>query len=51
MIRAPGESVIREEIYRIQMQCQESNMAWCDPEFEADDKALYIDALNPPEYA
>jgi hypothetical protein len=26
-------------------------MAYCDPEFDADDKALYIDSLNPPEYA
>ncbi len=26
-------------------------MAYCDPEFEADDRALYIDSLNPPEYA
>ena len=24
---------------------------WSDPEFPADDTALYIDHLNPPDYA
>lgn len=26
-------------------------MMWNDADFDADDKSLYIDPLNPPEYA
>ena len=51
MIRAPRDNAILEEIHRIERQCKESGLAWVDPEFDADDKALYIDPLNPPEYA
>jgi len=51
MIRGPRDNAILEEIHRIERQCQETKLAWCDAEFEANDKSLYIDALNPPEYA
>ena len=51
MIRAPRDNAILEEIHRIERQCKESGLAWVDPEFDADDKALYIDPLNPPELA
>ena len=38
-------------INAIERQCAETKLPYCDAQFEADDKALYMDALNPPEYA
>jgi hypothetical protein len=51
MLRDGRDNAIFEQINMIERQCQETKMAYCDPEFDADDKALYIDSLNPPEYA
>lgn len=51
MQRAPRDNAILEEIHRIERQFQETGELWCDPEFRADDAALYIDPENPPEYA
>lgn len=51
MFRQPRDNAILEMINAIERQCAETKLHYCDPEFEADDKALYIDALNPPEYA
>jgi len=51
MYRAPRDNAILEEIHRIERQVQETNQKWCDVDFDADDKSLYIDPLNPPEYA
>jgi hypothetical protein len=39
-------------IHQIESHLKENNEEfWTDPEFIADDKSLYIDPLNPPEYA
>lgn len=51
MVRAPRDNAILEEIHRIERWCQESGQLWEDPEFNADDTALYIDPENAPEYA
>lgn len=53
MYRAPRDNAIMEEVHRIISQVQQSGPGakWCDPEFDADDKSLYIDPLNPPDYA
>lgn len=51
MYRQPQNNAMLEEIHRIERQVAETKMLWSDPEFEADDKSLYIDPLNPPEYA
>ena len=51
MVRAPRDNAILEEIHRIERWCQESGQLWEDPEFNADDTALYIDPENTPEYA
>ena len=42
------KSMIQEiiEIYN-----DSGQQPWADPEFPADDTALYIDHLNPPDYA
>lgn len=51
LMRAPRDNAILEMINNIEQKCSETKLMYCDPEFEADDKALYLDALNPPEYA
>ena len=51
MYRAPQHNAILEEIHRITRQVEETGQMWCDIDFDADDKSLYIDPLNPPEYA
>ena len=30
---------------------QQTGQAYCDPDFTADETALYIDPIKPPEYA
>lgn len=51
MYRAPRDNAILEEIHRITRQVEETGQLWCDIDFDADDKSLYMDPLNPPEYA
>ena len=51
MYRAPRDNAILEEIHRIERQVQETKMMCNDADFDADDKSLYIDPLNPPDYA
>ena len=46
------EDKIRNMINEINEIFQDSGQQpWSDPEFPADDTALYIDPLNPPDYA
>lgn len=51
MYRQPANNAMLEEIHRIERQVAETQMKWCDPDFGADDKSLYLDPMDPPEYA
>lgn len=45
------EEQMQAMIAEIERVCKETDQLWTDPEFRADDSSLYIDPLQPPEYA
>ena len=51
MYMSNEESLFQQEIARICNYVNETGQLWEDKEFGADDKALYMDPMDPPEYA
>ena len=50
------QELSEEDKCRIQMQeienfCQESQQMWTDPDFQPDDSSLYVNPVQPPDYA
>ena len=42
---------MRQMIQQIEDMAKDSRQPWCDPEFPADDNSLYINPVQPPEWA
>lgn len=51
MYMSNEESLFQQEIARLCNYVNETGQLWEDKEFGADDKALYMDPMDPPEYA
>ena len=39
------------QMQQIEEMVQDSQQMWCDPEFPADDSSLYLNPVQPPEWA